>query len=65
MYKEMELRGPKDLRRFKALTDTGASESFIHATEARLIARSFKMAESITLDLGKGKIKSDRIIFAI
>ncbi|HIC92186.1 MAG TPA: hypothetical protein EYP21_09045 [Syntrophaceae bacterium] len=64
IYKEMELRGPKGGRRFKALMDTGASESFIRATEARLIARPFKMAEPITLELGKGKIKADRIIFA-
>jgi len=63
IYKQVKLIGPKAMREFTALMDTGASESFIRTEEAQQIATPYKMPEPMTLELGKGQLKADAAIF--
>lgn len=52
------------MRTLKALMDTGASESFINAAEARKLARPSTMAHPMKIKLGKGSTVIDQVIFA-
>jgi hypothetical protein len=64
IYRQVKLTGPKGHRTLKALMDTGASESFINASAARPLGRPFKMPRPIKIELGKGPIKIDQVIYA-
>lgn len=64
IYRQVKLTGPKGVRTLRALMDTCASESFINAKEARKLGRPFKMPKPIKIELGKGAIDIDQIIYA-
>lgn len=64
IYHQVKLTGPKGVRTLRALMDTGASESFINAKEAGKLGRPFKMPKPIKIELGKGAIDIDQIIYA-
>jgi predicted aspartyl protease len=64
IYRQVKLTGPKGVRTLRALMDTGASESFINAKEARKLGRPFKMPHPMKIELGKGPTAIDQVIFA-
>jgi predicted aspartyl protease len=64
IYHQVKLTGPKGVQTLKALIDTGASESFINAAEARKLGRPLKMPQPMKFELGKGTIVIDKVIYA-
>jgi predicted aspartyl protease len=64
IYKQVRLTGPEGSRTVKALMDTGASESFINAREAKKLGPPFKMPKPIKIELRKGATEIDQVVYA-
>jgi len=60
IYKVIKVSGNKGSKEVRALFDSGASESFIHADIAKQVSSAIRLPSPKTFEMGRGTLKVAR-----